>query len=893
MKYRTLIARMVLNKPKVKESEELSIEQTRAMLTYDGCGSFQQRVSQLQDLQACMKWRRVENENSDIWNIFCKLLSQQTIILAINSSYVDPLEQFDTQVKKIEECFRNVFSMPDIETLKRRQSNSDETDDIEQLYQTILTTFEDTLLILISKDLYKLQLLREMIIWMNKETRYLQERVMNIISRVLKYSSRKIKGCTSIDAPCMGQLAAELAILCSYQEIPIVIQASLAIYYLLSIVKYQNEELCGLLMMESGNYPSSVLFENDFTPSTFQRNNAVIAKYVGEYLPPHLLNDFVFGLLKKLCHPPPKTANQAATLLKLVLEDYGSKVTRAAKIVDYIHKKLNIESPHILKRALLRIVALLTRSFPQKVVFQLLDYMFPVDKSVLQMWQAVSSETDPSPIVLKTILIVLKGKPGEVEGSPSQKRFSLDDTNMMPVTAAQALCTLLPVPEYKKAAAQFFPELLIALILQLHYNSEMKLKKVEDQCFAQKALRLLLKSSGLQQVDCALQKKDCWHQFSNLIFHHYGVYIIAKTLSEYKFPQFPETLHYLYKLSLEGPRRTEDSVTTVIFLIELLNNFFKDPFPEEFLALFRTWVNDPNPTVSKLSLQKIATMSSVINKVSNVRDLIVCVLNSFPSKDKTVTIQAMNTLRRLLSEMDKVTYSTLCVQIAFSYFPLMDHAMPSIRAMAIRHFGELLKEMNQYTWMLKPIVLKALVPLILFLEDAEINVVKACKYTLNICAPYFKWSSLPVLQDEYYNFEVVVLSICNSLFNNYGNYITEIICSALVYLKNSRAYLRKGAVILVGYLAKLGTHLLFQDEIDIMLKAMEKVLSDEDPSVKRMADFTYMLFKEVSDEVMDNSLKQVFRRLCHLHHFKDMTLLYNYRGRERSDSCYELDEYKI
>ncbi|KAM9002862.1 maestro heat-like repeat-containing protein family member 9 [Sarcophilus harrisii] len=408
------------------------------------------------------------------------------------------------------------------------------------------------------------------------------------------------------------------------------------------------------------------------------------------------------------------------------------------------------------------------------------------------MWQAVSSETDPSPIVLKTILIVLKGKPGEVEGSPSQKRFSLDDTNMMPVTAAQALYS---------------------------------------------------------------------------------------TLSEYKFPQFPETLHYLYKLSLEGPRRTEDSVTTVIFLIELLNNFFKDPFPEEFLALFRTWVNDPNPTVSKLSLQKIATMSSVINKVSNVRDLIVCVLNSFPSKDKTVTIQAMNTLRRLLSEMDKVTYSTLCVQIAFSYFPLMDHAMPSIRAMAIRHFGELLKEMNQYTWMLKPIVLKALVPLILFLEDAEINVVK--------------WSSLPVLQDEYYNFEVVVLSICNSLFNNYGNYITEIICSALVYLKNSRAYLRKGAVILVGYLAKLGTHLLFQDEIDIMLKAMEKVLSDEDPSVKRMADFTYMLFKEVSDEVMDNSLKQVFRRLCHLHHFKDMTLLYNYRGRERSDSCYELDEYKI
>lgn len=45
--------------------------------------------------------------------------------------------------------------------------------------------------------------------------------------------------------------------------------------------------------------------------------------------------------------------------------------------------------------------------------------------------------------------------------------------------------------------------------------------------------------------------------------------LLYRTLSDYKFPQFPETLHYLYKLSVEGPRGSEDSVITVIFLTEV------------------------------------------------------------------------------------------------------------------------------------------------------------------------------------------------------------------------------------------------------------------------------------------------------------------------------------
>ena len=49
------------------------------------------------------------------------------------------------------------------------------------------------------------------------------------------------------------------------------------------------------------------------------------------------------------------------------------------------------------------------------------------------------------------------------------------DAFSFPLQASQALCTLLPLGPYRKAVAQFFPQLLMALILQLFYSSNLRL----------------------------------------------------------------------------------------------------------------------------------------------------------------------------------------------------------------------------------------------------------------------------------------------------------------------------------------------------------------------------------------------------------------------------------
>lgn len=79
-------------------------------------------------------------------------------------------------------------------------------------------------------------------------------------------------------------------------------------------------------------------------------------------------------------------------------------------------------------------------------------------------------------------------------------------------------------------------------------------------------------------------------------------------------------------------------------------------------------------------------------------------------------------------QMDPVDDRKQCWQCAqmrpFLFSVRTMQGNEGIRSVAIHHFGELLKDMSQYTWMLNPMVLGNLVPLILFLEDKEIRVSK-------------------------------------------------------------------------------------------------------------------------------------------------------------------------
>ena len=53
---------------------------------------------------------------------------------------------------------------------------------------------------------------------------------------------------------------------------------------------------------------------------------------------------------------------------------------QVSKIVDTIYKQLCGDDSPILREAMLRVITLLTRTSPKKVIFQLMDYPVPADR---------------------------------------------------------------------------------------------------------------------------------------------------------------------------------------------------------------------------------------------------------------------------------------------------------------------------------------------------------------------------------------------------------------------------------------------------------------------------------------------------------------------------------
>ncbi|GAB1285617.1 Maestro heat-like repeat family member 9 [Apodemus speciosus] len=907
-------------------------------------------MTRLQTLQSSVTWYHVEFKAEILLDTYSGLLSEQSMILAMNSSFVDPLMQFESQLRIIELSFKKVFSMPNLSTVKAMGRTSEDTEDLENLYQNIFNIFEDTLLILVSKDFYKIQILKEMATWMSEDSLYQQERAMMVITRVLIFASKRVKKYPSIDAPCLGLLAAELSLFCSHSDPDIIQQAMAGMNYVLYIALCQNSNVVKFRSSKLSEEESNIkIITSDLESlaKMTQGEKAKIAQSVGQILLPQLLTDFVWTLLKKLSSSNNKVAIEAASLLKLTLEFHAQKITRVSKIVGDVYEELSGNSAHMMKGVMLRVISLLTRASPKKVIFQLMEFPVPADKTLLLMWQAASMESSVASEVLKTILSILKGKPGEMEETLGEKRrFSLDATNMMPVASGwrpgpdimrkgiwpcssssallrragpvPQLCSigelaldvgvevmqmrkrcplLLPrfsppmasvrsgpgVMRYMKWAPSYRPKLQ-----DLHGTGQQQelfpVVKKGVPVYVRDALKALLNCSGLEEVDKALERKNFWDQFSQVMDHQYGIHLMAKTLSECNFPQFPETLHYVYKVAVEGPRRSDDSIVTIIFFAELLNNFFKESLPEEFLVLFRNWINDSNPSVGKMSLQKIASMAPVFSEIESVCKLLLPVLDAFLSKEHTVIIRAMLTLRNILSKLDKKVYSTVCIRIASSYCPLMDHVNSGIQCMAIRHF-----------------VLGSL----------------ACRYTLTVCVTQLKWSTAYLLKDETYNFESVVLDICNNLLSSYESYITDLISDTLGFLGSSRAFLKRGAIILVevhvmkktepmegfiaqetsvrkdisitekennynqqmsestGYLGKSGEHLLLREEIDIMIEVIERLTRVEDSLIKELAEKTRRLFKEMANRMASSTIKQTFRKWVKMFRTKKVKLIYD------------------
>lgn len=142
-------------------------------------------------------------------------------------------------------------------------------------------------------------------------------------------------------------------------------------------------------------------------------------------------------------------------------------VPQIPEIMQGIYMQLShIQEPRARQVALLP-VSLLASSFMTEVVVALLMCPLPLNSNGAEMWRQLILRKPSCDVrdLLDLLLGSLKEKPVTKEGRAS----------IMPLAAASGLCELLSVNSCMGRVRRIYPQLLLALLIQVHYHIGLNL----------------------------------------------------------------------------------------------------------------------------------------------------------------------------------------------------------------------------------------------------------------------------------------------------------------------------------------------------------------------------------------------------------------------------------
>ncbi|EHB03813.1 hypothetical protein GW7_14371 [Heterocephalus glaber] len=197
----------------------------------------------------------------------------------------------------------------------------------------------------------------------------------------------------------------------------------------------------------------------------------------GDFLGPQQVKDLLLAAVEGLSGGMEALGKDSGETMRLPSEVTLSSVLRwyhlrtlavIPEIMQGIHVQLShIQEPRAREVALLP-VSFLARSFMTEVVVALLKCPLPLNSSGAEMWRQLilpKPSCGAAGDLLDLLLSTLKEKPVTKEGQASTA----------PLAAASGLCELLSINSFARCVRCIYPQLLLALLIQVHYHIGLKL----------------------------------------------------------------------------------------------------------------------------------------------------------------------------------------------------------------------------------------------------------------------------------------------------------------------------------------------------------------------------------------------------------------------------------
>ncbi|XP_057391456.1 maestro heat-like repeat-containing protein family member 7 isoform X1 [Balaenoptera acutorostrata] len=759
-------------------------------------------------------------------------------------------------------CVKSVLSLPSVQAMQEK--DDDKAEAIQTLYRQTLDALQTLLNALCVEDPTPAGLksvLEPLGPWMNSGKAHERARAVKSNVSVLNHTLLTLPFFMSSGFPALGLLLGRLIIRIGDPDEEIGREALDGITILYTILELQKRARDKEETNKKELYESNKRFLGPYNPvSPCQNILRVIAEF-GDFLGPQQVKDLLLAALEGLKGGSEAWGEDSGEMMQLASEVTLSSVLeryrhRALEVIPeimqgiYVHLS-HIQEPRAREVALLP-VSLLASSFMTEVVVALLMCPLPLDSNGAEMWRQLILRKPSCDVrdLLDLLLTSLKEKPVTKRGRAS----------IVPLAAASGLCELLSINSCMGRVRRIYPQLLLALLIQVHYHIGLNLpgrvvshkdakKDGQPSGFVPirwvvKVVKILLLKMGCSYEATFLEDQGGWELMGQAENHHRGVSLLARAMVHYSCQELCRILYLLIPLLERGDEKHK--ITATAFFVELLQMEEVRRIPEEYsLGRMAEGLSHRDPIMKVLSIRGLVILARRTEKTTKVQALLPSMVKGLKSVDGLLVVEAVNNIKIIFKGQDrKLMDSSVYVemlQILLPHFsdnewkeghvppcgaqrprqPPGRRSMPEpldlpqsredVRSSCINLYGKVVRKLR---WPRTPAIeeqlISTLVPLLLTMQEGNAKVSQLwcslpvgpqkCVKTLFHCSCFMAWE-LPKRAyswKPWENQQQKVAKICKYLVDTHRDSAFTFLSQSLEYTKSSRASLRKSSVMFIG-----------------------------------------------------------------------------------------------
>uniref|UniRef100_A0A4W5KCP0 Maestro heat-like repeat family member 1 n=1 Tax=Hucho hucho TaxID=62062 RepID=A0A4W5KCP0_9TELE len=766
-------------------------------------------------------------------------------------------------------CLNGVYGLPPVNTPDKDRGKDEEALEPQQrevLYKDTFNALQELLRNILARDLSPdgLQtVFKHIEEWLSSGQDHERERAMNTTAHILEFYFNNLHVKNMVTFHNLGSLLGRLAPRCTDPN-PLVRRAAIdCIYTLLYIqlryegfsLDYKDDSVERLITLrESMDNPDhSVLY----------KTCSELAKIISKRLPQQQLNTLIFMLFEGLVDSQSNCSRASSVLLNTLLKSRGAGLQDlVSEMLEVLHIRLQMISEEQVKVSVAQSILILATQHLQTVINTLISYPLPFDSWSCEMWIALGADSKLASQIMEMLMEKLNVMAPYVDKKESMMRAGLTKVaTSHPLAMTCALKEMMLNGQSQEAVVSLFPQLFSSLLVRLgssvgvtlpkdinsfgtNRKSPTKLSAGFDVCgVAVEALRILLARAQLDDVVKPLDQEGAWDKMKDPQQHITGVTLLARAMARHAGPRLPAIVECLCPC-LNNIYECQ-RVTITAFFSELLNHHVVTELMmmDVLMNNMMERISDPCCTVRMLAVRGLGNIAvgspEKVNKYA--KELLAAMSSGMEEKDdpgKHITLEAMSGLSKVLLYLDKKNVQLLVVYIFMKIKPFLESENDEIRCASIMLLGNLSK-FGSGEPVFKDQIHNVLVSLLLHLSDPNLQVVKACKYAMRVCAPVVGSELITTMfqnhlhEDKSLHYGEFINDLTKYIIQDFPGMLNFYHITVIQFFKSNWAEVRAGAAMFIGFLlGNLPEELFSHINMGSVTKGLVMLLQDPDPVVR-------------------------------------------------------------